>query len=350
MSSKRKHCSSLTFYEKYEYNNVTYYLSKCVCIISSLPIYNIHKDILTTIMSIINNYKSNRLTNADKLNFLYLKDHKNTYTVIKEYSILDYYFGFILNTLKGNKDNKSFYINSIGNNLGKKTFLNYHINNNYGYPICNFDTTNLLDKFNIDDLIKVYMALLMEYKLILVFSDYTEINTIIFSLVSLLYPLRWSFPIISYLTNALVETLEVPFGIIMGAHFKYIPIIENKLNQGAMTDETMIYNLTTKTFISFPEKFPTLPSKMYNEIKSNIYKFLAEKICITNDIDIEDTDLAKLFDTDTIKKLDYSIYFNLRFSQIFFNVFIGIVKNLESSIYFNKVKSLLLSGGIHNLI
>jgi hypothetical protein len=341
MTSKRKHCSSLIFNEKYDYNDVTYYLSKCICIISSLPVYTVHKDILTNIMAIINNYKANRLINPDKLNFLYLKDHNNTYTVIKEYSILEYYFGFVLNSLKGVKDNRSFYINSIGNNLGKKSFLTYHVNNNYGYPICNYDMAALVDKFNIDDLIKVYMALMMEYKLILVFNDYSEINTIIFSLVSLLYPLKWSFPLISYLTDNLVETLEAPFGILIGAHVQYIPIIELKLSQGVMTDETMIYNLTTKSFISFPEKFPDLPPKMFNEIKANIYKFLAERINITNDIDIEDTELAKLFEPETIKKLDCSIYLNLKMGQIFFNVFIELVRNLESSIYFNKVKSLI---------
>jgi hypothetical protein len=296
-------------------------------------------------MAIINNYKANRLITPDKLNYVYLKDHNNTYTVIKEYSILEFYFGFILNTLKGNKDNKSFYVNSIGNNLGKKTFLNYHINNNYGYPISNFDISTLLDKFNIDDLIKIYLALLMEYKLVLVFNDYTEINTIIFSLVSLLYPLKWSFPIISYLTENLVDMLEAPFGIIIGAHSQYLPVIEYKLKQGALTDESVIYNLIDKTFFSLPENFPELPTKMFNEIKANIYKFLAEKICITNDIDLDDSELAKLFEVETIKKLDSSIFFNLKLNQIFFNIFLELVKNLESSIYFNKVKSLLLADG-----
>jgi hypothetical protein len=301
------------------------------------------------IMTIIENYKINRLSNPDKLNIVYMKDPNNTYTVIKEYSILEYYFGFILNSLRANKDNKSYCINSIGNNIGKKTFLHYHINNSYGYPISYFNQTRIFDIFNIDDFIKIYMGLMMEYKLILIFNDYSEINDIIFTLVSFLYPLKWSFPIISYLTNNLVETLEAPFGIIIGAHVEYIPIIEAKLQQDAITEETLIYNLTNKTFLSFPAQFPVLPAKIVNEVRSNIYKFFSDKLAITSDMDNDDIEIIKIFDLDLAKQIDANIFLNLKLNQIFFNVFVELIKNLESAIYFNKVKSLLQSKRKYNL-
>jgi hypothetical protein len=282
----------------------------------------------------------------EQLKYVYLKHNKSkSYTVLKEHSIIDFYFSFLLNSLLHSKEEKSFYLNSIGNNAGKKCFIKYHLNSNYGYPLKDFDLTTLLDKFNVEDLIKIYLCLLVEYKLILIFEDYEDINTLIFSLIALIYPLKWNFPVVSFITQSLIETLEAPFGIIIGLPMKFLPVLNLKMEQKAITEETLIYNLKTKAFLYMPERFPSLPPKMSNELKSNIYMVLSEKLSLTSDVDNNETELSKMFTNDVFKEVNYSNYLNLRFVQVFFNLFLEIVKNLESSIYFNKVKSIKNSKG-----
>ena len=53
-----------------------------------------------------------------------------------------------------------------------------------------------------------------------------------------------------------------------------------------------------------------------------------------------DIELVKIFSSDIASKIDPQAYLNLKFIQVFFNVFLEITKNLESSIYFNKVKNI----------
>jgi hypothetical protein len=282
----------------------------------------------------------------EQLKYVYLKGKQKSYTVLKEYSILEFYFSFILNCMKYSKDDKSYYVNYIGNNAGKKCFLKFHINSNYGYPLADYDMTILLDKFNVEDLIKVYIGLLMEYKLIIVFDNYEDINNIIFSITSLIFPLKWNFPLISFITPSIIETLEAPFGIIIGVHSKYLPILNTKMKQKAITEETLIYNVTTKSFIYLPDNFPQLPLKVMNELRSNIYLVLSEKLAITSDLENNDIELSKIFPIDACKNIDAIHYLNLKFIGIFFNVFLELVKNLESSIYFSKVKNYRNPNGI----
>ena len=173
----------LTFYENYEINNYRFSLLKALCIVSSQQIYNTHKEIFNNIFSILTNYKINKTLCPEQLEYVYLKD-KKSYTVLSEYTILEFYFAFILNGMNILKEESSYYVNYIGNNAGKKCFLKTHINGKNGFPLKDYDLTILLDKFNVEDLIKIYLSLLMEYKLIIIFDDYEDINTLIFAITS----------------------------------------------------------------------------------------------------------------------------------------------------------------------
>lgn len=280
-SSKRKHCTCLNFYETYEHkdtltNNIKFSYLKSICLISCKPLYTTMKTILQYIYSILKNYKDKKITAPEQLRLICLKKDKvgvsnsnsnnnnlngnlskiassnntfKSYQVLKEILILEFYFSFLLNSLNCNKkiissdhlinniinnniplniDEKSYNILSIGNNGGNKSFLKYHLNSQYGYPVVDYDLTFILDKFNVEDIIKIYLSLLMEYKLIIVFDDYSEINNIIFAFISILYPLKWNFPIISFITETLIETLEAPFAVILGLHSKYLGIVKLK--------------------------------------------------------------------------------------------------------------------------
>jgi len=341
-NAKRKHCTCLLFYESYETKEKLgpIFLLKAVCMVSGKPIYETQKELLINFHSVQVNHKENRNNSSEKLNYIYLRDKSKSYTVLKEYSVLEFYFSFVLNTLKYPKQENSFYVNYIGNNMGKKCFVKYFGNSKQSFPLADYDMTKILDYFSVEDLIKVYMAMLMEYKLILIFDDYQQINSLIFSLVNLLFPLKWKFPIISFVASSLIDTIEAPFGIIIGLHSQYINILTEKINQDLMVDETLIYNLQNKNFTFFPKKFPELPMKMTNELRSNVYLLLSEKLSLSSESDNEDTELFKIFPTNACKKIDPIVYLNLKICGVFFNVFLDLIKNLDSSIYFNKVKSI----------
>lgn len=224
-NSKRKHCTSLTFFENFYTKNFKFSISKTFCIVSNKPLYNTQKDILNSIFLILTNYKLNKSLFPEQLRYVYLKDKVKSYTVLKEYHILEFYFAFILNSIKSSNLEASYNLIAVGNNAGRKSFLKYHTNSSYGFPIVDSDMTILLNKFNVDDLIKIYLGMLMEYKIIIMFEDYSEISELIFALTSLLYPLKWHLPLISFITPTLIETLEAPFAIIMGVHTQYRHIV-----------------------------------------------------------------------------------------------------------------------------
>ena len=342
-NSKRKHCTCMTFFESYEGREKKTSILKGLCVVSNQAIYSTHREVLSNVFGIVSNYKINKTMFPEQLKYVYLKDKSKSYTVFKEYSILEFYFSFIMNSLKFTGEEGTYHINYIGNNTGKKCFTKFYLNDKSGYPLVDFDMTMILDKFNVEDLIKIHLSLLMEYKLVIIFDDYQDINTLIFSLINLIYPMKWNFPIISFITPSLLETLEAPFGMIIGVHSKFMTYVTNKLTQSdAITEETLIYNLSNKSFIFIPKKFPQLPVKILNELRSNIYLVLSEKLSLTSEIDNDETELFKMFpDVDICKKIDPVVFLNLKFIQVFFNLFLELIKNLEASIYFNKIKSIL---------
>lgn len=224
--------------------------------------------------------------------------------------------------------------------MGKKAFLKVHINSKSFLKIKDYDISILMDLINIENLIKIYIGLLMEYKIILIFDNYETINKLIFSLLSLLFPLKWKLPIISYALEPLIDSLEAPFGMICGLHSKFLPILKQKFDYKLMGDETLIYNLNNNTFIFFPEEFPELPKKITNELKSNFYLFLSEKLSINNGIKFNNSEYNSIFPEYLDKYLNPMDYLNLKFNMIFINCFLEIFRNLEEFIDVGKINIL----------
>jgi hypothetical protein len=172
------------------------------------------------------NYKANRKLFPEKLNYVFVKEKSKSYTVIKEYNLLDFYFGFLLNSIRLKKGDKSFASYYMSNNSGKKYFFKFHLNDKTSIGVPDFDMTILLDKFNVEDLIKIYTALLMEYKIFLVFDNYEDINIIIWSLISILFPMKWNLPIIPFIAKKLnTDFLETIVPTIAGCPSSLIPLV-----------------------------------------------------------------------------------------------------------------------------
>ena len=290
----------------------------------------------------INNNNNNNNDNYSQVSYVYIKNtNSNTYkNVFKEHKLLEFYFGFLLNSFKLKREEKSYYISHIGNNMGKKSFLNFHINSQAFLKIKDYDIAKLLDIINIEHLIKLYIGILLEYKIILIFEEYETINEIIFSLLSLIYPLKWRLPVISYILESLLDSLEAPFGMICGINTKFLPILQKKIEQNLLGDETLIFNIVNNSFVNLPENMPEFPKKITNEIKHNFYLIQAEKLSINNQIQFFSSTLNNnntemiygIYPESIINKINPLIYISLKFNLIFIRSFIEIFKTIEEFI------------------
>ena len=95
----------------------------------------------------------------------------------------------------------------------------------------------------------------MEFKIILIFENYEEINNIIWSLIHLLFPFKWRMHIITFITPNMTEYLEAPLPIIIGCHSSLEKVVIEKINNKSISDDSIIYNIKNKAFIFIPVIF-----------------------------------------------------------------------------------------------
>ena len=350
-NTKLKHCSSLSFYENYSHNNKDFLLKKSITLISSKDYYGTHRDILENLYKIISNYFIYKNKNQNLIRKIYIENSFTNNIIFSEYQLLPFYFSFILNSLDINPNNnkviKSFHIiplsslpykNNINDNnkIGYDDFfMKLYIDDKTPFPIKDYNLSILLDKFHVDDLIILYQSLLMEYEIILIFNNFEEINILIYSLLAILYPLKWKFPITSFLLPETEVMLDAPFATVIGVHESFRYVIEYKIKKDCFnTETTIIYDLQDKRFILKDPNFPTLQSKLSNEIRSSLYFLKSEIYQLKNKAIKKNCELMKLFDGNEklCMKIDTNIYVNMKIISIFFNVFLDLIKNFKNSI------------------
>lgn len=278
-----------------------------------------------------------------------MKNPNNIYCYknYEQYNLISFYFSFLLNSLNIASSNslsmpQSFYISDLpiknkeASNSNNDYFIKYFIDNGSPFPLHDYNMSILLDKFHIEDLITIYQAILLEYKIILVYENYEKINTIIFSLLDLIYPFKWHYPINSYMLNETSVLLDAPFAIIMGVSSKYKNLISFRLKKNQFNKETLIYDLKEKNFIFIGQSFQEFPVKILNELRSNLYFLKSEKLDIEDIDKINDRnyinpncDMMKIY-CNSVYDIEHFIYFNMKLISIFFGVIIRIIKNFDN--------------------
>ena len=352
-NTKLKHCSSLSFYDNYKINTKDILIKKSITLVSAKDYYDTQKKILEYIYKILINYYSYKNTNLNLIRkILYENYFSHEKIFIEEYSLLSFYFSFILNSWDINPSNnkliKSFHVlplkseNILNNNkITSDFFIKLFINDKSPFPIKDYNISILLYKFHIDDLIIIYQALLMEYEIILIFDNFEEINILIYSLLSLIYPLKWKFPITSFLLPETEVMLDAPFATIIGVHESFKYLIEYKIKKECFNLETtIIYDLKEKNFVLKDPNFPLLDNKLINNIKSSLYFLKADLLQFKHGTIKFNNGLMKLFDKNEkiVNKIEHSKYINIKIISIFFNIFLDLIKNFKSCIKYDEIE------------
>ena len=352
-NTKLKHCSSLSFYDNYKINTKDILIKKSITLVSAKDYYDTQKKILEYIYKILINYYSYKNTNLNLVRkILYENYFSHEKIFIEEHSLLPFYFSSILNSWDINPSNnkliKSFHVlplkseNILNNNkITSDFFIKLFINDKSPFPIKDYNISILLYKFHIDDLIIIYQALLMEYEIILIFDNFEEINILIYSLLSLIYPLKWKFPITSFLLPETEVMLDAPFATIIGVHESFKYLIEYKIKKECFNLETtIIYDLKEKNFVLKDPNFPLLDNKLINNIKSSLYFLKADLLQFKHGTIKYNNGLMKLFDKNEkiVNKIEHSKYINIKIISIFFNIFFDLIKNFKSCIKYDEIE------------
>ena len=351
-NTKLKHCSSLSFYDNYKYGSKDLIIKKSITLISSKDYYSTHKKILENIFKIISNFYLYKNKNINLLKKIRYENYfSKNISLIPEYYLLNFYFSFLLNSFDINPINnkllKSFFIlpfkSEIQSALYDDFFFKIYLDDKTPFPIKDYDLSILFEKFHIDDLIILYQSILMEYEIILIFENFEEINILIYSLLSIIYPLKWKFPITSFLLPETEVMLDAPFATIIGVHESFKYLIEFKIKKECFNNETtIIYDLKEKKFILKDPKFPFMNNKLLNIIKCDLYFLKSEILQFKNKTIKCNNSLMKLFEGNEklVNKIDTKIYINMKIISIFFNVFFFFLKNFKTCIKYESINKI----------
>ena len=344
-NNQHTHCSSLIFYENYRHGQEAFSLTKAITLSSSKDIYTIHKQILNFIYNYLKRHKNNN------------SNSKSSNTNIND--LLPFYISFILNCLnipntKIISKQLSYLIYNTTNNSidtsNSKSFLNFYIDDYTNFPYKDYSLTILFNVMHIDDLIFIYKCMLLEYKIILIFSNYENINIVIQSLLAILFPFKWRFPITSYCLKETHVLLDSPFPMVIGVHVNNINSVHFRLNKNQFNNETVVYDLIEKKFL-YKNNVDEINDnsftvKITNQLKSELLFIKSEYLRYKtfensngnfeyegNDIYIDNNyEIKKLFDNNDklCNLVNKNFYFNIKIISVFSLVIINFIKDIRN--------------------
>ena len=376
-------CAYIQFGLKIDDGNVIT-INSGIALVSFLDIYECHKEILSHIVNIIINYFNINTNHIGKIRQIFFGNK-----TFEEYRLLPFYFSFFLNLTLDDSYNldkiKNICLLNISNNYFQNIFCKISLNpknKNSILSLKEYDTSILLDKFYIEDIIKLYYALLLDKSIIFLFNDFTEINIIINSLLSITFPLdKLKTYNIKYIYNkSELQSKKLlkkdQLNIIYLIYYtddddlSFLPeegktpsfisskntnpnsnndnsnnITENSLYNSCLNfyyhKDTFVYSLKEKQFVNCPfdsekhNKTVLIDEEINDEIKSQLYFTMGEKLVINSDMNFEETDLGLIFDNSTCNKINTFLYLNLKIKSIFFRCFLMIINGINSMINFN---------------
>ena len=239
--------------EPKKYKN--YYIPKCLCLVSVYPAFNRFQEILTSIYNLVM---------SNKFNNLYID------RIIEK---------FILEIPKLPRGKKKVIL-SLPNN----TLVNLTEKKMNDFPYVNINLPRFFACLDISNILEIFRYLLFETKLIFFGSNLNDLTNSIISILSLIFPFKYQFQIVSVLPKDLYNFIETISPYIFGINETYD---ENffKNNKVNLEDATICivdldrnkFIITTKNERNLIKDYPPFPKSLKEKIEKDYIKYKKER-------------------------------------------------------------------------
>ena len=145
----------------------------------------------------------------------------------------------------------------------------------------NIEFKKLFQILNPNHILEIFRYLMLNKKIIIFSENIENLTPVILSLLSLLYPFRYPYNVVSILHKEAYKLIDIVIPVFVGIYGKYN---ENflKENDISFSDCTLIVNLDKQELLQFGESnqiLPQLPTKYKNDLQLKIYKYISEIKC-----------------------------------------------------------------------
>lgn len=164
--------------------------------------------------------------------------------------------------------------------LGEKQLLMSPVDNKF--PMTDIPLHFLFEVLDIDNVLLLFSAVLMEQKLLLVSSQFTLLTYVSESIRSLLYPFEWQHVFVPVLPACLTEFVGSPTPFIMGIHKSYYKPDEI----APYSTEVVVVDLDHNRIVvpeSVQAQVPPLPEPEHAILVSELRKFLHNDLFYLDD-------------------------------------------------------------------
>ena len=274
--------------EKYKNFNIP----KCLCLVSVYPAFNRFQEILNNIYNLVT---------SNQFNTLYIDR-------IIEKLVME-----IPKLPRGLK--------KVCLSLPSHTMIDLTEKKMNDFPCININLPNFFSCLDFANILDIFRYLLFETKLIFFSSKLYDLTNSIMSIISLIYPFKYQFQIVSVLPKDLYNFIETISPYIFGINESYDANIfkRNKINLEDATicivdiDRNKIF-IRTKNPKLTNKDYPPFPKSIKEKIEKDFIKFKNEKKSNRKSKDINNINI----------KMDEE---NYEYQLIFFNFMISLLKD-----------------------
>ena len=241
--------------QKKNENYKKFYIPKCLCLVSVYPAFNRLFEILDNLYNLV-------LSNQ----------YKNLYVdrIIEK---------MIMEIPKLPRGLKEVYLSLPNNNSIKLTEKKMN-----DFPCVNINLPKFFSTLDLPNILEIFRFLLFEMKLIFFSSKLFDLTNCILSFISLIYPFKYQFQIVSILPQDLYNFIETISPYIFGINETYDENFFNK-NKIQLEDATICiididrnkYYIKVKNEKTLAKEYPPFPKNLKEKIEKDFNKYKKEK-------------------------------------------------------------------------
>ena len=142
--------------------------------------------------------------------------------------------------------------------------------------ILNIEFDKLFTIFNINQILEIFRYLMLNTKIIIFSQDIKNLTPIILSLLSLLYPFKYPYTVVSVLHKEAYAIIDNITPVLVGINEKYSENFFKNFDID-INDFTLVINMDKQQLINLPKdykkKLPQLPYKYKNELLNKINNY-----------------------------------------------------------------------------